>query len=114
MRQYVIALDQGTTSSRAILFDRTGAIVSQGQYPLPQHYPQPGWVEHDPMDILRTQLMALAEAYEKAAVPPGDIAALGVTNQRETAVVWEKDTGRPVMNAIVWQCRRTAEECRRL
>ena len=114
MRQYVIALDQGTTSSRAILFDQTGAIVSQGQYPLPQHYPQPGWVEHDPMDILRTQLMALAEAYEKAAVPPGDIAALGVTNQRETAVVWEKDTGRPVMNAIVWQCRRTAEECRRL
>ena len=114
MRQYVIALDQGTTSSRAILFDRTGAIVSQGQYPLPQHYPQPGWVEYDPMDILRTQLMALAEAYEKAAVPPGDIAALGVTNQRETAVVWEKDTGRPVMNAIVWQCRRTAEECRRL
>ena len=114
MRQYVIALDQGTTSSRAILFDRTGAIVSQGQYPLPQHYPQPGWVEHDPMDILRTQLMALAEAYEKAAVPPGDIAALGVTNPRETAVVWEKDTGRPVMNAIVWQCRRTAEECRRL
>ena len=114
MRQYVIALDQGTTSSRAILFDRTGAIVSQGQYPLPQHYPQPGWVEHDPMDILRTQLMALAEAYEKAAVPPGDIAALGVTNQRETAVVWEKDTGRPVMNALVWQCRRTAEECRRL
>ena len=114
MRQYVIALDQGTTSSRAILFDRTGAIVSQGQYPLPQHYPQPGWVEHAPMDILRTQLMALAEAYEKAAVPPGDIAALGVTNQRETAVVWEKDTGRPVMNAIVWQCRRTAEECRRL
>ena len=114
MRQYVIALDQGTTSSRAILFDRTGAIVSQGQYPLPQHYPQPGWVEHDPMDILRTQLMALAEAYEKAAVPPGDIAALGITNQRETAVVWEKDTGRPVMNAIVWQCRRTAEECRRL
>ena len=114
MMDYLLALDQGTTSSRAILFTRQGEIVASAQLPFAQHYPQPGWVEHDPMDILRTQLMALAEAYEKAAVPPGDIAALGVTNQRETAVVWEKDTGRPVMNAIVWQCRRTAEECRRL
>ncbi len=114
MSQYVIALDQGTTSSRAIIFSREGAIVSQSQYPLPQHYPQPGWVEHDPMDILRTQLMALAEAYEKAGISPDQIAAMGVTNQRETAIVWEKDTGRPVMNAIVWQCRRTAEECKRL
>ena len=85
-----------------------------GQYPLTQHYPQPGWVEHDPMEILRTQLMALAEAYERSGAAPAEIAAIGVTNQRETAVVWEKDTGRPIMNAIVWQCRRTAEECRRL
>ena len=114
METYVIALDQGTTSSRAIVFDRAGAIVSQGQYPLPQHYPHPGWVEHDPMDILSTQLMALAEAYEKAALSPAQIAAIGITNQRETAIVWEKDTGKPVMNAIVWQCRRTAEECERL
>ena len=100
MRDYIIALDQGTTSSRAIVFDKQGAIVSQGQYPLPQHYPQPGWVEHDPMDILRTQLMALASAWEKAGLSPGQVAAIGVTNQRETA--------------IVWQCRRTAEECERL
>ena len=114
MKQYIIALDQGTTSSRAIVFDRSGSIVSQGQYPLPQHYPQPGWVEHDPEDILRTQLMALAEAWEKAGAAPGQVAAMGITNQRETAVVWEKDTGKPVMNAIVWQCRRTAEECERL
>ncbi len=114
MSQYVIALDQGTTSSRAIIFSKEGSIVSQSQYPLPQHYPQPGWVEHDPMDILRTQLMALAEAYEKAGISPDQIAALGVTNQRETAIVWEKATGKPVMNAIVWQCRRTAEECQRL
>ena len=114
MRDYIIALDQGTTSSRAIIFDKQGAIVSQGQYPLPQHYPQPGWVEHDPMDILRTQLMALASAWEKAGLSPGQVAAIGVTNQRETAIVWEKATGKPVMNAIVWQCRRTAEECERL
>ena len=114
MQQYVISLDQGTTSSRAIIFDRAGAIVSQGQYPLPQHYPQPGWVEHDPMDILRTQVMALASAWEKAGIAPGQVAAMGVTNQRETAVVWEKNTGKPVMNAIVWQCRRTAEVCERL
>ena len=112
--KYVIALDQGTTSSRAIVFDRAGGVRSMGQYPLTQHYPQPGWVEHDPMEILRTQLMALAEAYERSGAAPAEIAAIGVTNQRETAVVWEKDTGRPIMNAIVWQCRRTAEECRRL
>ena len=114
MRDYIIALDQGTTSSRAIVFDKQGAIVSQGQYPLPQHYPQPGWVEHDPMDILRTQLMSLASAWEKAGLSPGQVAAIGITNQRETAIVWEKATGKPVMNAIVWQCRRTAEECERL
>ena len=112
--KYVIALDQGTTSSRAIVFDRAGGVCCMGQYPLTQHYPQPGWVEHDPMEILRTQLMALAEAYERSGAAPAEIAAIGVTNQRETAVVWEKDTGRPIMNAIVWQCRRTAEECRRL
>ena len=112
--KYAIALDQGTTSSRAIVFDRAGTVRSMGQYPLTQHYPQPGWVEHDPMELLQTQLMALAEAYERSGAAPAEIAAIGVTNQRETAVVWEKDTGRPIMNAIVWQCRRTAEECRRL
>ena len=101
MRDYIIALDQGTTSSRAIIFDKQGTIVSQGQYPLPQHYPQPGWVEHDPMDILRTQLMSLASAWEKAGLSPGQVAAIGVTNQRETAIVWEKATGKPVMNQSV-------------
>ncbi len=114
MSQYVIALDQGTTSSRAIVFSKEGLTVSQGQYPLPQHYPQPGWVEHDPMEILDTQLRALSDAFRRSGLQPGQIAAMGITNQRETAVVWEKDTGKPVMNAIVWQCRRTAEECLRL
>ena len=114
MSMHLIALDQGTTSSRAIVFSKEGEIVSRGQYPLPQHYPAPGWVEHDPMEILRTQLMALAEAYERSELSPAQIAAIGVTNQRETTVVWEKDTGMPIMNAIVWQCRRTAEECERL
>ena len=114
MQQYVIALDQGTTSSRAIVFDKAGAIVSSGQYPLPQHYPQPGWVEHDPLDILSTQLAALTSAWEKAAVAADQIAAIGVTNQRETAVVWDKETGVPVYRAIVWQCRRTAEYCDQL
>lgn len=109
--KYVIALDQGTTSSRAIVFDRAGAVRSMGQYPLTQHYPQPGWVEHDPMEILSTELLAIAEAFERSGLSPTDIAAIGITNQRETTVVWNKLTGKPVFNAIVWQCRRTSEYC---
>lgn len=108
MNGYVIALDQGTTSSRAILFDAAGNIVSMAQYPFAQHYPKPGWVEHDPMDILRTQLHALGAAFEKSGLSPTDIAGIGITNQRETTLVWEKATGKPVYNAVVWQCRRTA------
>ncbi len=108
MNGYLIALDQGTTSSRAIVFDETGGIVSLAQYPFEQIYPQPGWVEHNPMDILSTQLHALEEAFAKSGLSPTDIAGIGITNQRETTIVWEKATGKPIYNAIVWQCRRTA------
>ena len=108
MSEFVLALDQGTTSSRAIVFNKAGEIVSVGQYPYEQIYPQPGWVEHDPEAIWETERMAAAEALNFANVP---IAAIGITNQRETTIVWEKSTGRPIYNAIVWQCRRTAEIC---
>ena len=111
MNGYVIALDQGTTSSRAIIFDAKGAPVTIAQYPFPQIYPEPGWVEHDPTVILETQLRALAEAFEKSGLSPTDIAGIGITNQRETTIVWDKNTGKPVYNAIVWQCRRTASIC---
>ena len=108
MNKYVLALDQGTTSSRAIVFDKSGEIVSVGQYPYEQIYPQPGWVEHDPEAIWETERMAAAEAVGFAHVP---ISAVGITNQRETTIIWEKETGRPIYNAIVWQCRRTADLC---
>ena len=114
MNGYVIALDQGTTSSRAIIFDSNGIPVSIGQYPFPQIFPKPGWVEHDPMVILDTQLRAMAEAFEKSELSPTDIAGIGITNQRETTIVWDKNTGKPVYNAIVWQCRRTAPMCEEL
>ena len=114
MKGHVIALDQGTTSSRAIIFNAQGEIVSLAQRPFPQIYPRPGWVEHDPTDILSSQFGALAEAFAKSGLERGDIAAIGVTNQRETAIVWDRATGRPVYNAIVWQCRRTAPICDRL
>ncbi len=114
MNSYVIAVDQGTTSSRAILFDRQGHIVTKAQYPITQHYPKPGWVEHDAMEILSTELLAIQEVFEKSGLGSGDIAAIGITNQRETTVVWDKATGKPVCNAIVWQCRRTADTCERL
>ncbi len=114
MKQHVIALDQGTTSSRAIVFDERGKIVSVSQQPFNQIYPKPGWVEHDPMAILYTQMGALTEAFRSSGLSVKDIAALGITNQRETTIVWEKDTGRPVYNAIVWQCRRTASLCEKL
>lgn len=114
MNEYIIALDQGTTSSRAILFDRAGEAVTKAQYPFRQLYPQPGWVEHDPMAILDSQLLALGQCYERSGLSPTDIAAVGITNQRETALIWDKATGRPIWNAIVWQCRRTAGLCAKL
>lgn len=106
-----MALDQGTTSSRAIIFDSRGEIITLAQYPFRQIYPRPGWVEHDPMTILDSQLHAMCEAFEKSGLSPTDIAGIGITNQRETTIVWNKTTGRPVYNAIVWQCRRTAGIC---
>ena len=114
MNPYVIALDQGTTSSRAILFDCIGGVAAVAQHPLPQIYPKPGWVEHDPMLILQTQLQSLREAFQQSGLAPGDIAAIGIANQRETTVVWDRNTGRPVCNAVVWQCRRTADYCAEL
>ena len=114
MEAYIAALDQGTTSSRAILFNRAGEIVSRAQYPFRQIYPQPGWVEHDPEELWSMEKRALAEAVDVAHIDPKQIAALGITNQRETTVLWERATGRPVYNAIVWQCRRTAPICDRL
>ena len=108
---YILALDQGTTSSRAIIFDRQGAIVSLAQKEFRQIYPQPGWVEHDPEEIWSTQVAVATEAIVQARLTPKDIAAIGITNQRETTVVWEKKTGKPVHNAIVWQDRRTSEYC---
>lgn len=114
MKKYILALDQGTTSSRAILFDRQGQIVGKAQKEITQHYPQPGWIEHDPMEIWGTQSGVLREVLETKGITPFEIAAIGITNQRETLVVWDKETGKPVHNAIVWQCRRTAEICKEL
>ena len=113
-KNYVIAMDQGTTSSRCILFDRRGEIRAVVQKEFPQIYPQPGWVEHDPMDIWSTQMGVAMEAMQKADAQPDEIAAIGITNQRETTLVWDAATGKPVCNAIVWQCRRTADRIERL
>ena len=114
MRRCVISLDQGTTSSRAIIFDRSGDVVARAQYPFAQHYPQPGWVEHDPMDIWDSQLRAMTDAFVQSGLTAAEVAAIGITNQRETTILWDKATGKPVGNAIVWQCRRTAPLCDRL
>ena len=105
---YIMAMDQGTTSSRCILFDHAGTVCATAQKEFRQHFPQPGWVEHDPMEIWRTTLEVAKNAMEKQGVTADDIAAIGITNQRETTVLWDKYTGMPVYNAIVWQCRRTA------
>jgi glycerol kinase len=110
-KQYILALDQGTTSSRAILFDRTGHIVSMAQKEFTQIYPQPGWVEHDPQEIWAGQAGVAAEALAKAGLESPAVAAIGITNQRETTVVWDRETGQPIYNAIVWQDRRTAGFC---
>ena len=112
--KHILALDQGTTSSRAILFDHAGSIVAVAQKEFPQIFPKPGWVEHDPRDIWSSQAGVAAEALTKARVRADDIAAIGITNQRETAIVWDRATGEPIMNAIVWQDRRTAAICDRL
>ena len=114
MNGYIIALDQGTTSSRSIIFDSKGNIVSLAQYPFTQIYPKPGGGEHDPMVILESQMLAMSEAFEKSGLSPTDIAGIGITNQRETTILWDKATGEPVYNAIVWQCRRTAGICDKL
>ena len=114
MKKYVMALDAGTTSNRCILFDKSGKIVSIAQKEFTQYFPKPGWVEHDADEIWSTQLGVAVEAMSKVGATAKDIAAIGITNQRETAIVWDKTTGVPVCNAIVWQCRRTAEFCDQL
>src|SRR4051812_30391111 len=111
---HVLALDQGTTSSRAIVFDESGAEVAIAQREFQQIFPRPGWVEHDPLEIWDSQLAVARQALRSAGLAAGDLAALGITNQRETVVVWDRTTGLPVTNAIVWQDRRTAEVCDRL
>ena len=112
--KYVLALDQGTTSSRAIIFDKKGNIVGKAQNEFEQIYPQAGWVEHDPLAILYSQFQAVSSCILSSGVNPCDIAGIGITNQRETTILWDRQTGKPVYNAIVWQCRRTAELCEEL
>ena len=109
---YILAIDQGTTSTRAILFDDAMTAVARGQEEFAQHFPQPGWVEHDPEDLWRTTVTTCREAMKRAGVSSSQIAAIGITNQRETVIVWDKETGEPIHNAIVWQDRRTADQCR--
>jgi glycerol kinase len=111
MQQYILALDQGTTSSRSIVFDAGGNIVATAQQEFTQHFPQPGWVEHDALEIWQTQLATAKEVIAKAGITGAQIAAIGITNQRETTVVWDRNTGQPIYNAIVWQDRRTAAFC---
>jgi len=114
LAKYIMALDQGTTGSRAIIFNHSGSIVSTASKEFKQIYPKPGWVEHDPMEIWSSQVEVAKDALDKAGLEAVDIAAIGITNQRETTIVWDKKTGKPVYNAIVWQCRRTAPICDQL
>ncbi|MBT8190867.1 MAG: glycerol kinase GlpK [Saprospiraceae bacterium] len=111
MKQYILALDQGTTSSRTLLVDHSGKILDTTQQEFTQHFPKPGWVEHDPLEILESQMNTIAELVHKQDISGKDISAIGITNQRETTIVWDKKTGKPVYNAIVWQDRRTADYC---
>jgi glycerol kinase len=113
-RRFVLALDQGTTGSTALVIDPDGGVRARGYAELPQHYPKPGWVEHDPAQIWATTVQALGQAVASAGITPAEIAAVGIANQRETTILWERASGRPVGNAIVWQCRRTAALCDRL
>ena len=110
----ILSIDQGTTGTTVLIVDRRGRVVSQASAELPQHYPHPGWVEHDPDEILRVTCRVIRKALAEAGVPARSIAAVGITNQRETTVLWDRRTGRPIANAIVWQCRRTADACGRL
>lgn len=114
LKKYIVALDQGTTSSRAVIFDREQNIVGLAQREYTQYYPKEGWVEHDPMEIYASQYGVLIDALLMSGVSVEEVAAIGITNQRETTIVWEKATGRPIYNAIVWQCRRTASICKGL
>ncbi|MCR5150430.1 MAG: glycerol kinase GlpK [Clostridiales bacterium] len=114
MEEYVLALDQGTTSSRAILFDKKGNIISKAQNEFEQIYPKAGWVEHDPLSILYSQFQSVSNCIARAGIKPGQIISIGITNQRETTILWDRQTGKPVYNAIVWQCRRTADLCEQL
>ena len=114
MKKYILALDEGTTSARSILFDRKMNIVAMAQNEIPQIFPRPGWVEQDPLEIYASQYASMTECVARSGISPEEIAAVGITNQRETTVVWERATGRPVYNAIVWQCRRTAQICGKL
>ena len=114
MKRYVVALDQGTTSSRCIVFDKEQQVIGMAQKEYTQLYPQPGWVEHDPMEIYSSQYGVLMETLAQTGITPEEIAAVGITNQRETTILWDKATGRPVYNAIVWQCRRTAKLCEKI
>ena len=111
MTKYILALDQGTSSSRALVFDHEGNVCSVAQMEFTQHFPQPGWVEHDPMEIWSSEAAVIAESISKIGINGKDIAAIGITNQRETTIVWDAETGKPVYNAIVWQDRRTASFC---
>ncbi|EJF90772.1 glycerol kinase GlpK [Bartonella tamiae] len=113
-KKYIVALDQGTTSSRTLVLDRKAKVVSIAQREFKQIYPKPGWVEHDPREIWATQSATLVEALAQAGIRSEEIAAIGITNQRETTVIWDKNTGKPIYNAIVWQCRRTTEICNKL
>ncbi len=114
MKHYIVSLDEGTTSARAILFDQTAQLVSMAQHEITQIYPAPGYVEQDPLEIYANQYAALTECIAKSGIDPDEIAAVGITNQRETVIAWDARTGRPICNAIVWQCRRTADLCRTL
>lgn len=114
MKKYIIALDEGTTSTRCIMFDRDCNIISSSQHEFTQFYPQPGWVEHDAMEIYASQYATLTECIAKSGVSLDEIDSIGITNQRETTVIWDKNTGKPIHNAIVWQCRRTADICTQL
>ncbi len=110
-RKYIMSFDAGTTSVRAIIFDKDSHAVSVAQKEFEQIYPKPGWVEHNPIEIWSAQVGVASEAMAKAGITYEDIEAIGITNQRETTIVWDKQTGQPVYNAIVWQCRRTADYC---
>ena len=114
MKKYILALDQGTTSSRAVLFDKEQNIIGSVQKEITQHYPRPGYVEHDPMEIFSSQCEVMSSLISSTGISAAEISAIGITNQRETTIVWDKNTGKPVYNAIVWQCRRTAAICEEL